>query len=440
MRHALQPFALAVLVVSFATAAQQPIDQALAAFAAGDYEKALKLAKPLAEKGQREALVILGQLHEKGRAVPRDPAAALRYYRQASARQSAAGRYHLARAYRDGIGTAADPERAARLCRSAAESDYPPAQALLGLMYSRGEGVPRDYPQAVRWYEKAAAAGEAEAQYSLGFMYSSGVGLPKQLPNAARWLRRAAAQGHGQAEYLLGVMLVGPAEGMTRDLVEAYALLVLAGEHGVQEARAKTAELRERMTPAELTEASRRARAVAEELAAARSGRRRGRKGPPAPHEPVEEARAAFDSGKHARARRVAEPLAEGGDPEAQYLMGLLCERGWGGAKDIPRALDYARRSAEGGYPPAMFNLGVIYETGRPSVSADPVEAYKWYAVASAYGDADAFDKTKSLAARIREDQLTEARNRAKQWILDHARKGRPPASKANGEAFQEFK
>ena len=95
------------------------------------------------------------------------------------------------------------------------------------------------------------------------------------------------------------------------------------------------------------------------------------------------------------------------------------------------------KKSAEGGYAPAMYNLGVIYETGRPSVGVDLVEAYKWYAVAGARGDEDAFDKTKSVAAKLKEDELMEAKQRTKDWLVEHKKAAAPAPPK--GDAFQEF-
>src|SRR6185295_10271684 len=116
------------------------------------------------------------------------------------------------------------------------------------------------------WYEKAAALGDPEAQYSLGFMYSSGVGLPKQLGNAARYLRMAADRGHSGAQYMLGLLLWSSNQGITRDPVEAYALESLAAEGGEKEAAAKLIEFREKMPSEQVSEALRRARALAKEI------------------------------------------------------------------------------------------------------------------------------------------------------------------------------
>jgi hypothetical protein len=270
-------------------------------------------------------------------------------------------------------------------------------------------------------------------------MYSSGVGLPKQLSNAARFLRMAADRGHTQAQYMLGLLLWSSGQGIQADPIESYALESLAAEAGDKDAAKKAIEFREKLTPEQVTEALGRARALAGRIEQAKLGKYapKAAEAPKKPRLPADAAREAFDSGKYVKSRELALPLAEKGDVEALYLLGLLYERGMGVAKDLKKAFDYTRRSAEGGCAPAMYNLGVIYETGRPSVSIDFVEAYKWYSVAGARGDEDAFDKVKSLAAKMREDQIIEARSQTKDWLSEHKRAA--PAVAPSGDAFQEY-
>lgn len=51
------------------------------------------------------------------------------------------------------------------------------AQAMLGQLYDNGEGVPQDKAEAVRWYRLAADQGNAIAQTNLGVMYALGAGV-----------------------------------------------------------------------------------------------------------------------------------------------------------------------------------------------------------------------------------------------------------------------
>ena len=68
-----------------------PAKEAIDAFQAGRHAKAVELAKPLAEKGNADALYLLGFAHEtgKGAEVSRDKA--LEFYRKAAALRSKSG-------------------------------------------------------------------------------------------------------------------------------------------------------------------------------------------------------------------------------------------------------------------------------------------------------------------------------------------------------------
>ena len=88
-------------------------------------------------------------------------------------------------------------------------------------------GVPQDAAEAVQWYRLAAEQGLADAQYNLGVMYANGEGVPQDNVEAHMWLNLAASQFTGEQ----------------RERTVA--------------ARDRVAE---RMTPADLSEAQRRAR------------------------------------------------------------------------------------------------------------------------------------------------------------------------------------
>ena len=108
-----------------------------------------------------------------------------------------------------------------------------------------------------------AEAGDTEAQYNLGVMYDNGEGIPQDDAEAVRWYRLAAEQGSATAQYNLGVMY-GTGEGVPQDNVEAHMWLNLAASRlsGADRERAVATRDRvaERMTPADLSEAQRRAR------------------------------------------------------------------------------------------------------------------------------------------------------------------------------------
>lgn len=66
-------------------------------------------------------------------------------------------------------------------------------------MYANGRGVAQDDVEAARWYRHAAEQGHAAAQRQLGALFILGRGLPQDFVSAHMWLNLAAANGLGHA-------------------------------------------------------------------------------------------------------------------------------------------------------------------------------------------------------------------------------------------------
>lgn len=90
----------------------------------------------------------------------------------------------------------------------------------------------------------------------------------------------------------------------------------------------------------------------------------------------------AYDRADYTTALEVWLESAEGGDPEAQYYVGEIHEKGLGTDPDYETAAEWYRKSAEHGYAPAQINLGYLYEKGL-GVDQDPRQAIEWYRKAS---------------------------------------------------------
>ncbi len=89
-----------------------------------DYAMAARLLRPQAEEGGADAQVMLGQMYNIGKGVPRSHKEAVKWFRLAAQQGDAGGQ--------DG----------------------------LGLAYEEGAGIPRDYVHAYMWYGLAAASGD----------------------------------------------------------------------------------------------------------------------------------------------------------------------------------------------------------------------------------------------------------------------------------------
>ena len=148
--------------------------------------------------------------------------------------------------------------------RASAEAGDAKAQFILGGMYVIGVGVPQDTAEAVAWYRRAAEQGDARAQYNLGGMYRKGRGVPQDAAGAIAWYRRAAEQGHARAQYNLGGMY-DQGRGVPQDAAEAHMWLTIAASLSTGAERelivTARAAVAARMTPTDLREAERRARA-----------------------------------------------------------------------------------------------------------------------------------------------------------------------------------
>ena len=147
--------------------------------------------------------------------------------------------------------------------RARAEAGDASAQYFLGVMYATGDGVPQDNVEAVAWFRRAAEQGDASAQFNLAVMYDTGQGVPKDDTEAVTWYRKAAEQGDAGAQFSLGQMYLA-GDGVPQDDVEAHMWLNLAASRSSGELREGVVSVRdgvaELMTPADLSEAQRRAR------------------------------------------------------------------------------------------------------------------------------------------------------------------------------------
>ena len=102
------------------------LEDANAAYQKQDYTAALRLLRPLANRGDADAQFKLGYMYDNGQGVPKDYVEAAKWY------------------------------------RLAADQGDARAQNNLGSLYFRGEGVPKDYVLAYMW-RNLASAGASDA-------------------------------------------------------------------------------------------------------------------------------------------------------------------------------------------------------------------------------------------------------------------------------------
>ena len=79
------------------------------------------------------------------------------------------------------------------------------------------------------------------------------------------------------------------------------------------------------------------------------------------------------------------EPLANQGDSDAQFNIGVMYANGQGVAKDDEKAVYWYRKAAEQGYVNAQYNLGVMYYNGY-GIAKNTSKAFYWESIAAAQG------------------------------------------------------
>jgi TPR repeat protein len=124
----------------------------------------------------------------------------------------------------------------------------------------------------------------------------------------------------------------------------------------------------------------------------------------------------ALEREDHAKAAQFLRPLAERGDPRAQFWIGHFYSEGKGGfPQNISEALKWLRRAADQKEATAQYFLGSMYFKGE-GVPRDLVMSYMWFALAAAQGDDKATKARDGIATNMTPAQIVEAKKRASEW------------------------
>jgi uncharacterized protein len=135
----------------------------------------LSTLRPLADRGDTRAALLLGRMHAEGHGVPASRAAGLAVLRRSA--------------------LAAEPD----------------ALAHVGYRFLIADAFPGyDPTEARRWFTAAADRGSAQGAFGLGLLHKHGRGVPQSDSAAATWFRRAAEDGMQAAELLLATLHDNP--------------------------------------------------------------------------------------------------------------------------------------------------------------------------------------------------------------------------------------
>lgn len=188
----------------------------------------------------------------------------------------------------------------------------------------------------------------------------------------------------------------------------------------------------------------------------------------------LESGLSAFEHGDYGTAYRELRPLAEDGDPKAQYYIGLMSYSGRGVAPDSAEAIRWMKPAAEKGIAEAQYLYALLLEGGPPG-SGGKTEAIKWFTLASDQGNVDAQMKLVDRYLRgegVRQDlvqaytwcgvaqlhvpsrcnpreylptyqmtleQQEEAKRRVQQWVTKHPVNASQPSGKSAQQLIAEL-
>ncbi|MVA98512.1 sel1 repeat family protein [Nitratireductor sp. CAU 1489] len=218
-------------------------DPAFGAYQRGLYITAYNLALPRAEDGDPAAQALVAEILARGLGLPRDPAAAARWYGEAAKAGIAEAQFQYALVLSDGKYAGPDPDRAFELMKAAADAGNRLAMFNFAQMLINREGGEAGLAKAVSYYEKAAEAGLPDAQYAMAQLYANGVGgRPRDEARAREYLVLAARQNYDTAQLDLATWLV-EGRGGKRDYEAGFGWMKRAAESGNVAARNRLAKL-----------------------------------------------------------------------------------------------------------------------------------------------------------------------------------------------------
>ena len=127
----------------------------------------------------------------------------------------------------------------------------------------------------------------------------------------------------------------------------------------------------------------------------------------------------AFRNGDYERAFELWQPLAENGDLNAAYYLGIHYYLGLGVKKNHTLAKQWYEMAAIKGHPSAQLSLGTMYQDG-DTLPQNFTTAYMWYYASAIQGN-EVAPKKMNMLIRERKlfiNQALQAKELAKPYIL----------------------
>jgi uncharacterized protein len=108
--------------------------------------------------------------------------------------------------------------------------------------------------------------------------------------------------------------------------------------------------------------------------------------------------------------------LAEQGDAQAQFMLGVMYDTGHAGPQDYAEAVKWYRMAAEQGHAYATHGLGFMYYKGQ-GVLQDNVLAHMWANLGAANGNVDSAEFREIVAKKMTPQDIEKAQVMAKECM-----------------------
>lgn len=291
--------------VSWPCGATAGVAEGVEAFNARRYVEARRELSPLAEEGDAQAMVHMGEMLMRGLGGARDELKARDYITKAHAADNTRATYVLGTMHLAGNLVARDEARGIELIRQAADKGESAAQTTMGSWLANGArgyakddvnalawfklaadqnnaaamgwigsftenargGIAQDYLVALDWFKKAGERGNVASVTAAGRMYALGRGVSPDGAEALRWLRRAAAVNHYEAFHWIANVYEFGRGGIAKNPVLAYAWYGAVPSNAnaavVKSASEGKERLAKTLSATELQEAEKQAKTVA---------------------------------------------------------------------------------------------------------------------------------------------------------------------------------
>ena len=180
------------MFITYAT--KENSQQCFMEFNKKQYQRAYKICRPSAEKGDPFSQFVTATIYDEGLEVEQSFEQAFNWFKLAAEQGMVFPQFKLGIMYSEGLGTKQNYKKGFEWHLLAAEKGWCGSMHALGVMFDEGFGVPQSYKEAFKWYKKAAERGESLAQTNIGVMYAQGKGISKDYIKAHMWYNLASVQ------------------------------------------------------------------------------------------------------------------------------------------------------------------------------------------------------------------------------------------------------